>query len=85
MLAYGSPGDIVDEYVRIGENMLFECLSRFVKGVNKVFEAEYLRRPNNNDVDHLLQIGELHEFPGMLGFIDCMHWEWKNCLIAWKG
>ncbi|XP_058782776.1 uncharacterized protein LOC131657378 [Vicia villosa] len=54
-------------------------------GVNDVFGAEYLRKPNNTDVEHLLQMGESRGFPGMLGFIDCMHWEWKNCPVAWKG
>jgi hypothetical protein len=73
MLAYGSLADIVNEYVRIGESTIIECLERFVRGVNEVFGAECLRRPNNNDVDCLLQMGEAHGFPGMLGSIDCMH------------
>ncbi|XP_058725623.1 uncharacterized protein LOC131596903 [Vicia villosa] len=85
MLAYGSSADIVDEYVQIGESTAIECLERFVRGVNEVFRAEYLRRPNNNNVEHLLQMGESRGFPGMLGSIDCMHWEWKNCPVAWKG
>ncbi|XP_058757479.1 uncharacterized protein LOC131630745 [Vicia villosa] len=71
MLAYRSSADIVDEYVRIGESTSIECLERFVRGVNEVFGAEYLRRPNNNDVEHLLQMGESRGFPGMLGSIDC--------------
>ncbi|KAI5427276.1 hypothetical protein KIW84_032622 [Lathyrus oleraceus] len=40
MLAYGSPADLVDEYVRIGESTSIECLERFVKGVDVVFGAE---------------------------------------------
>ncbi|XP_058742373.1 uncharacterized protein LOC131614851 [Vicia villosa] len=64
MLAYGSSADIVDGYVRIGESTAIECLERFVRGVNEVFGAEYLRRPNNNDVEHLLQMGESRGFPG---------------------
>ncbi|KAI5412496.1 hypothetical protein KIW84_057242 [Lathyrus oleraceus] len=41
MLAYGSPADLVDEYVRIGESTSIECLERFVRGVNVVFGAEF--------------------------------------------
>uniref|UniRef100_A0A0D3CK85 Uncharacterized protein n=1 Tax=Brassica oleracea var. oleracea TaxID=109376 RepID=A0A0D3CK85_BRAOL len=46
---------------------------------------EYLRRPTPADLQRLPAIGEQRGFPGMIGSIDCMHWEWKNCPITWKG
>ncbi|XP_020992129.1 uncharacterized protein LOC107475101 [Arachis duranensis] len=85
MLAYGVGADAVDNYVRIGESTTIECLEKFVEGVISVFENEYLRKPKPNDVQRLLQMAEGRGFPGMLGSIDCMHWQWKNCLKAWKG
>ncbi|XP_042423546.1 uncharacterized protein LOC122011206 [Zingiber officinale] len=46
----------------------------------KVFEAQYLRRPNVADIQHLLEMHEQrYGFPDMLGSLDCMHWQWKNC------
>jgi len=85
MLAYGVPADYVDEYVRIGETTAIESLQRFVSAVVNIFSNEYLRSPNSNDVARLLEVGETRGFPGMLGSIDCMHWTWRNCPVAWKG
>ncbi|KAL5160767.1 hypothetical protein HKD37_07G018195 [Glycine soja] len=62
-----------------------ECLKRFISSIYTIFGNEYLRRPNNEDNERLLQMGATRGFPGMLGFIDCMHWKWKNCPDAWKG
>ncbi|KAG5133916.1 hypothetical protein JHK82_025104 [Glycine max] len=62
ILAYGSPGYIVDGYVRISKSTTVECLKSFVKGVNEIFGNNYLRRPNNNNINRLLQIGETHGF-----------------------
>ena len=85
ILAYGTPADSVDEYIRIGESTAIESLRRFVKAVIAMFGDHYLRSPNNIDIARLLQTGEQRGFPGMLGSIDCMHWKWKNCPTAWQG
>nr|KYP50606.1 hypothetical protein KK1_027543 [Cajanus cajan] len=64
ILAYGSSADSTDDYIRIGESTAVECLERFVSGVCNIFRAEYLRRPNNEDVERLLQMGNARSFPG---------------------
>ncbi|XP_074556855.1 protein ANTAGONIST OF LIKE HETEROCHROMATIN PROTEIN 1-like [Curcuma longa] len=85
-LAYGIPADHLDEYLRMGESTAIRCLFKFCKYVVEIFGDRYLRRPNADDVQRLLQMhDERHGFPGMLGSLDCMHWKWKNCPVAWKG
>ncbi|WZZ08093.1 hypothetical protein YC2023_094014 [Brassica napus] len=84
MLAYGSAADAVDEYLRLGESTALSCLHNFTDGIIQLFGEEYLRRPTPEDLQRLLDIGKKRGFPGMVGSIDCMHWEWKNCPTAWK-
>ncbi|KAI3736104.1 hypothetical protein L6452_15637 [Arctium lappa] len=85
-LAYGLSADQNDEYVRIGETTSIECLKKFCRGIIEIFGPVYLRRPNAEDVERILHLHkEHHGFPGMLGSIDCMHWAWKNCPVAWQG
>ncbi|XP_052172115.1 uncharacterized protein LOC127788034 [Diospyros lotus] len=64
MLAYGSPADAVDEYVRIGESTSIESLKKFMKIVVEVFGEQYLRRPNNSDIARLMSVAEQRGFPG---------------------
>ncbi|WCJ43390.1 hypothetical protein M5689_024132 [Euphorbia peplus] len=86
MLAYGEAADRSDEYLRIAESTALECLSLFCRSVIEVFGSVYLRKPTANDVRRLFAMHEtIHGFPGMLGSLDCMHWEWKNCPTAWQG
>ncbi|XP_010477729.2 PREDICTED: uncharacterized protein LOC104756779 [Camelina sativa] len=85
LMAYGYSADAADEYLRLAETTSHKCLLHFVEGVINLFGNEYLRRPTAEDLQRLLNIGEHRGFPGMIGSIDCMHWEWKNCPTAWKG
>ncbi|XP_048611876.1 uncharacterized protein LOC111211738 [Brassica napus] len=54
-------------------------------GLSPLQKYEYLQSPTAEDLQRLLDVGEVRGFPGMIGSIDCMHWEWKNCPTAWKG
>uniref|UniRef100_A0A2N9IY19 Uncharacterized protein n=1 Tax=Fagus sylvatica TaxID=28930 RepID=A0A2N9IY19_FAGSY len=69
MLAYGVIGDLMDEYVRIGESTAIESLKKFVEALISIFSDEYLRSLNSNDIARLLTIGQNRGFPGMLGSI----------------
>ncbi|XP_010436701.1 PREDICTED: uncharacterized protein LOC104720508 [Camelina sativa] len=85
MMAYGCSAYAVDEYLRLAETIAHKFLEKFVEGIINLFGDEYLRRPTAEDLQRLLNIGEHRGFPRMVGNIDCMHWEWKNCPTAWKG
>ena len=73
MLAYGIPADLVDDHLAMGESQAIMCVKRFTVGIVQVFDQEYLRSPNAEDVARLLAMNKARGFPGMLGSIDCMH------------
>ncbi|XP_047965847.1 uncharacterized protein LOC125210333 [Salvia hispanica] len=85
-LAYAGPADMFDEYLQMGETTALKTLRQFCKGIKELFKGEYLRKPTAEECQRLINThGTVHHFPGMMGSIDCMHWEWKNCPVAWKG
>ncbi|KAL6273096.1 hypothetical protein ACE6H2_023788 [Prunus campanulata] len=69
----------------MGESTILETLVRFCDAVETLYTRDYLRRPTPRDLQQLLQKAEERGFPGMIGCIDCMHWQWKNCPTAWQG
>jgi hypothetical protein len=69
----------------MAETTSLDCVRKFCLGVIKIYGRTYLRRPTEEDVRRLLQINEARGFPGMIGSLDCMHWAWKNCPVAWAG
>ena len=64
--------------MQIGETTTINHLEKFVEDVILIFESEYLRKSNSNDIQCLLKMGEDRGFPGMMGSIDCIHWQWKD-------
>ncbi|KAD3642089.1 hypothetical protein E3N88_31313 [Mikania micrantha] len=85
-LAYGTSSDSFDEYFQTSEKMGRECIYKFCKGVIILYVKKYLRKPNSHDIQQIYTFHEgVHGFPGMLGSLDCTHWEWDNCPTAWLG
>jgi hypothetical protein len=85
VLTYRVAADATDEYVRIGESTALESLRMFVKAVIEVFGVEYLRSPNEKDIEQLLALGNERCFPGMLVSLDGMHWRRKNRMPLLQG
>ncbi|XP_074377143.1 uncharacterized protein LOC141718663 [Apium graveolens] len=85
MLAYGAAADQCAEICRMGESTTLECMKKFCQQVEGLFGEEYLRAPTPADLRRFLARGEQRGFSGMIGSIDCMYWEWKNCPSGWGG
>jgi hypothetical protein len=82
---HGSITDDMDDSYAMGESTALECVKEFAHTIIDVYEVEYLRTPNQSEVHQILQEIEARGFPGMLGSIDCMHWEWASCPVAYHG
>ncbi|XP_068322469.1 uncharacterized protein [Pyrus communis] len=84
MMAYGSPADSMDETHGMPESTCLDTIQKFCDTIVQVHKDEYLCEPNQEDLNRLLRKAEDHGFPGMIGSLDCMHWDWKNCLTGWQ-
>jgi len=79
-----SPMEHDDKY-RMAASTGMQCMKRFCHAIIAVYGEEALRYPTIDDLNRLLDEGKATGFPGCIGSIDCMHWEWKNCPSSWKG
>ncbi|XP_050131554.1 uncharacterized protein LOC126607894 [Malus sylvestris] len=85
MLANGCSADSIDKYCRIAESTAIENLKCFCQAIQAICGATYLCKPNREDLKRLLRKEDKRGLSGMIGSLDCMHWEWKNCHIGWAG
>ncbi|XP_022031304.1 uncharacterized protein LOC110932262 [Helianthus annuus] len=85
-LAYDTSSNMYDEYLKMSDRTSRESLYKFCKGVVRLYNKRYLRKPIKNDIIKLYHAHESrHVFPRMLGSIDCTHWHWHSCPNAWRG
>jgi hypothetical protein len=73
LLAYGTSGDVIDEYCWLSESTTMEAMRRFVLAIRACFEARYLRQLTPEDIVRHMDINEKRGFLGMFTSIDYMH------------
>ncbi|XP_061998944.1 uncharacterized protein LOC133716242 [Rosa rugosa] len=83
MLAYGDGADQYSEYCWMAKSTSIAALQRFSQGIVNLYSVEYLRVPNAVNLRQLLAKDERRGFPRMIGSINYMHWQWKNCPSGW--
>ena len=67
------------------DSIAMELMKRYVATIRAIFGPYNLRQPTREDFEQQLRINEAQGWIGMFGSIDCMHYKWKNCLMAWQG
>ncbi|XP_071741404.1 uncharacterized protein [Rutidosis leptorrhynchoides] len=82
-LAYGDTPDLFNEYLQMSARTSRESLMHFCKCIIDLYKDEYMREPTTENIKRLYEAHE--DVHGLLGSIDCMHWAWGRCPVAWKG
>ncbi|XP_068344279.1 uncharacterized protein [Pyrus communis] len=72
----GGPGFSPHQKVTVALQMM--AYDSLANSMDETHE-EYLREPNQEDLDWLLRKVEDLGFPAMIGSLDCMHWISKHC------
>ena len=84
VLSYGTSFDAQDEYCSLSETAVSESLDHFCAGIIKLY-SKYLKCPDIQELAAIMEENSARLCPGLIGSLDCMAWEWKNCPLAHRG
>ncbi|XP_026434080.1 uncharacterized protein LOC113331596 [Papaver somniferum] len=69
------PPDRIEDYTAMDAPTIYRYLKRFLDALMYGSNDKYIRRPSKDDTKRLLIENVGRGFPGMLGSIDCLHWQ----------
>ncbi|CDF36381.1 unnamed protein product [Chondrus crispus] len=84
-LTCGISADAVTEIVGLMESSNAVCLKRFCEAIVDTYDAEWLRSPDEHEIQEIEAAYKTLGFPGCLDCLDCASWEWDKCPVGWQG
>jgi len=79
VLAYGESFDRENEYVRLSKSTIEVATKKLIEFIVEEWEPVYLRPPNDEEVEPMMDRNAARGMPGCIGSLDCSHWEWAAC------
>ena len=84
ILGYGHAADHMEREARVSETCAFECVREFSEWIVETHGYRWMELWRDAAIKNELKINVKRGFPGMMGSIDCIHWEWKLYTVAWQ-
>ena len=84
-LANGVSSFAVKDYSGVRADLGRDCLYAFCRFIIRRYGPQYINRWDKDEMEKEMAVNATRGFPGMLGSIDCCHWKWHRCPIAWQG
>jgi hypothetical protein len=86
-LAYGCSVNAFRDYFQMGESTAMKCVKMFIKEMTKSsFRTKYFSAMTAADAKRVEACHkEVHGVHGMIGSLDCSHFVWGNCPVAYHG
>ena len=85
-IAYGVAPHCFRDYFQMSKTFARQCCKVFDATIKLLYAAEYLRIPTSQDLIAITKLHKaIHGIDGLLGSLDCMHANWKNCPTGWQG
>jgi len=85
VIAYGEAADRAEEYVRLSRTVIATSTKLLMEFIVTRSGRTYLRRPNQDELNKIMERNRERGMPGCIGSLDCCHWEWHQCPTGTAG
>jgi len=85
VIAYGEAADREDDYVRLSRMVIAKSIKLLMEFIVECWGRTYLRRPNQEELDAIMERNKEGGVPGCIGSLGCCQWEWHQCPTGMAG